>query len=325
MTGSRGTAISSAVADADLFPLDYLEGRASLVLKLLAAVNVAGMVLDLFPGIAVESILQTVTFNIAAGGLAVIYFITARSIDRHRAWAITAARPLLVFILLLGAYWVVSGFAAGKTRIPFEVVMAIWALLGAAAVKPIPRFDRRSAGTSVATALLMLSMVFGRQVYGWGGLIDPAVSDLHATLAVACGEPGAGPPARLDVTYEWSWDRASPLPNGADVVVIGWTGDDDAGRPLYLVKEFNEQGPGIDSGQQNEPSRAMALAAEAESKGSWHWGIELAARGFEPGHIDLPLGKVREGTPGAMTLTIKATYIHLGIWRSDTEVVTCSW
>jgi len=323
--GTPHYGIVRGIFDPEPFTWDYFEGRASIVLKALAAVNVAGIVLALFAGVVLESNVQIITFNIAAGGIAAIYYLTARSIDRHRPWAIAAARPLLLLILGLGAYWVVSLFAAGKWRIPFEVAMAIWALRGRAATQPFPPLDPRSIAAAATTALLMLSMVFGRQVFGWGGLIDPTASDFRASITVDCGEPGAGPPQSLNVDYDWSWNRTSPYPNGDDVVVIGWTGDDDAGRPLYLIDEFIDQAPGIASGLQVEPSRDMALAAEAESRGSWHWGVELGRRGFDPGHIDLTLAKAREGTPGSMTLTVKATYIHLGLWRSDTQAVTCTW
>lgn len=302
-----------------------LEGRSSLVFKVLAIVNVAGMILAIFPAIALASTLHTIAFNAAAGALAAVYLVTARALDRRIRWATAAARPLLLLLMVLGATWAIEGFAAGRIRIPFELALAIWAFLGPSSSVARPGQDRKSLAAVAGTAALMASMVFGRQVYGWGGLLDVQPGDLQASMTVNCGAPGDGPPETLEIGYDFAWRRTSPLPNGLDVIVIGWTGGDAEGRPLYLIGTLQGSTGGIREGYQAAPSSDMARAIGAESSGSWHWGVELDKRGYAPGRINLELRKIREGPPGAMTLTISASYVHLGIWRSDVTKVTCAW
>ncbi|MCI0584185.1 MAG: hypothetical protein L0227_15095 [Chloroflexi bacterium] len=79
------------------------------------------------------------------------------------------------------------------------------------------------------------------------------------------------------------------------------------------------------SGRQIDPSAAMAREVEAESDGSWHWGIVLEDQDLGPGRIEMELRATRAAPPDAGPMTITATYIHLGLWRQDTAPVTCTW
>ena len=301
-----------------------LEHRAALVLKILAFVSAAGVVLALFPPLTPVSMLLTVAFNVAAAALAATYWLAATGLDRRRTWAAAAARPLLVLIAVSGVYSAVVAFGEGKLRIPFEVALAGWALLGPADITPIARLERRSLALIGAVAALLLILAFGHRVFGWGGLLDVRETDLNGSISVDCGPPGAGPPPTLTITYDWSWSRSIPFASGVDIVVVGWTGSDAAGRPLYIVGRIPESTPGLQAGREGYPSGPMAEAVGAESQGRYRWAVQLDAQQHEPARIQLHLRLVREAPPENATLVVKATYVHLGLWREDVSL-TCSW
>lgn len=301
-----------------------LEHRAALALKVLAFVNAAGVVLALFPPITPVSTLLTLAFNAAAAALAGTCWLAAMGLDRRRPWAAAAARPLLVLIAVAGVYSVLVAFGDGRLRIPFEAALAGWALLGPTDIKPIARLEGRSVALIAAVAVLLALLAFGQRVFGWGGFLDVRESDLSGSVTVDCGPPGDGPPPTLTVSYDWTWSKATPLPNGIDIVVMGWTGPDAEGRPLYVIGQIPENTPGIRAGLEGYPSGPMAREVGAESEGSYRWAIALDQQQLRPGDIDVQLRLAREGPPEHATLVIKATYIHLGLWREDVSL-TCSW
>lgn len=294
------------------------------MLKVLAVISIAGVVLAQFPPTIPVATLHTVAFNAAAAGLSILYIVVARGLDRGRGWAAAAVRPLLVLIGALGISSVLVALGDGTLRIPFEAVLAIWAWLGPPDAPPIPRPERRSASILSAVVALMAVMLFGHSWFGWGGLLDVHEPDLSPAIAADCGEPGAGPPPSITVTYDWSWRSSSPLPSGIDIVVMGWTGADAEGRPIYVVGEIPESGAGIYPGIQGYPSIAMANQVADESEGSFRWGIELDEQQHKAGHVEVQLTRARELPPVSHSLTITATYIHLGLWPRDTTL-TCSW
>lgn len=301
------------------------EDRASLVFKILAAVNGAAIVLAMFPPPTPSSALQAASWAVAAGAMAILYVVEARGIARGRAWARSAARPLLVVVIASGIAATLIAFDAGRTRLPFEAVLGIWAWLGGPDVARAPERGVRGILLVGAAVPLLAVVLVGHLVFGWGGLLDVHEPDLRASLAAECGPPGPGLPAAITVTYDWSWATTSPFPSGLDVVVIGWTGDDAEGRPLYLLDATPPSGGGVREGLQADPSLALALEAEGESKGSWHWGIELGDQQLAPGHIEARLALARDAPPRPGPLTIRASYVHLGLWRHDAVSVTCSW
>lgn len=303
-----------------------LEARASVGLKILAVFNIGGVVLAMFPGVAQVSTLFVVTFNLAGGALAVVYLATAFALDRRRPWAVAAVRPLLVVVAVAGTYQIVAWFSDGRIRIPFDVAIAAWALLGPPDARPIPSQARRGVAAVGAALALSAVMVFGQQLFGWGGAADVHQPDLSAAVTVDCGDPAAGPPQRIKLVYDWSWRSAALLPNGADIVVLGWTGDDPQGRPLYLIDTIPNSAAGVYSGLPGFPSTDMATAIGTESEGSFRWAIELGEQRFAPGHIELQLLRRPGEAPAATTsLKVTASYVHLGIWRQDAATVTCAW
>jgi hypothetical protein len=302
-----------------------LEDRASLAFKVLAVVGVFGVVLAMFPGTVPVSILRSLMINGAAAALAAVYVAEASGLDRSRPWAVAAVRPLLVVLAASGLYSALVAFGEGRIRVPLDVGLAIWAWLGPPDATPIARQERRSVSFVGAAIVLTTLVSFGQQLFGWGGLLDVHERDLRASVTADCGAPGAGPPQTITLAYDWAWGSGSPLPSGTDIVVIGWTGADAEGHPLYVIDEIPESGPGIRPAFGGYPSTSMAGQVEEESEASFRWGIDLGRQGLEPGHIALQLTRPREVPPGPNPLTITATYIHLGLWRHDAPRVICSW
>lgn len=304
-----------------------LEWRASLGFKALAAVNGFAIILAFFPPVVPAARLVTVSFNIGSLLLVVLLVIEARGLDRLHPWAIAAVRPLLVVIGLAGVYVFVTTILGGKIRIPLDTGVAIWALHGPAYVTPRPKLAGRSLPLIAASVGFTAVMLFSRPLFDWGGAIDVRPADLHASMSVDCGVAAADGtvPSAITITYDWSWTATSPLPDGLDAIVVGWTGDDAEGRPLYLLDVTPDTERGVYSGRRGYPSRDMTDEVAHESRGWWHWGVELVERGYAPGHLIVQLRRAQTATPDASPLVIKGTYVHVGIWRQDVQPVTCTW
>jgi hypothetical protein len=302
-----------------------LESRASLALKVLAGVNAAGIILAMFPGTIPSSELQAVAFNVASGALAVLYVVVARVLDRRQHWAVSAIRPLLLLLLVWGAYTFVTALADGALRIPVTTLAASWALFGPADRRPLPRLSGRGAAVLVASAALIAMVLTGQPVFGWGGFFDVHEPDLNASLAVDCGTPGTALPERIAISYTWSWSGTTLFANEDDVVVIGWNGDDEGAHPLYVLDDAPEAGDGISQGTPSGVSATMMNEAEGPWRGSLHWVIDLSVRGIRAGQVELVLMRATEQPPEPQPLTVGASYIHVGVWRNDAPAVTCSW
>jgi hypothetical protein len=302
-----------------------LEWRASLALKILASVNAAGIVLALFPGTVPSSELQTVAFHVASGALAVLYVVVAWALDRRHQWAVSVIRPLLLLLLVWGAYTFVTALAAGAFRIPFTALATSWAMLGRVDRRPLPRPKGRGAAVLLPSAALIAMMLAAPPVFGWGGFFDVHERDLSASLVVDCGTPGSALPERIAITYTWSWSSSTLLANEDDVVVIGWNGDDAGGHPLYVFGDTPEAGDGISLATPGGVSATMADEAAGHWRGSLHWVIDLSVRGLREGRVELVLMRAAAQPPAPEPLTIGASYIHVGVWRNDASPVTCSW
>lgn len=302
-----------------------LEWRASIALKLLSGLGFGGVVLAMFPGSRPVATLLTLAFNVAAFALASLLLLVALGLDKRRPWAAAAVRPMLVLLVLSGLATIAIAWSEQRIRVPFDVALAGWALLGPAEMKPIPRPEARSVGLAVATLLLLGSMLASPQLFSWGGVFDVHEPDLRASLAAECGAPGAGLPDRIIISYEWSWATGAPMPSGTDIVVLGWTGADSEGHPLYVIDEIPESGPGVYSGLNGYPSTKMADDIAHETQGAFRWAMPLPEQQFAPGRIELRLRRAQAAAPESQPLTITATYVHLGLWRQSPPAVTCSW
>ena len=314
-------------ADPGLF-----EHRAMLAFRGLAAIYLAGIVLAFFPEPHTVSLLLILAFNFAALILAILYLFIARGLRTLQPWAVSIARPLLILVIVEDLASIIGSIVDGRLRgLPVATVICVWALRGPAGITPIP-WPRVFGGVVLAATVPMLAMlVFTRQVFGWGGALDVRQSDLAAQVVASCGPAGGNtgttagdPPQRIHVTYDWAWQKGSPIPSGLDIVVIGWTGDDSQGRPLYLIGPSLPTAKGIYDGRHTYPSLEMGNAMAAQSTGSWQWGIELDEFGIKPGRIEIDLDRAREPAPGSQPLRILVSYVHLGQWHVDTPL-TCAW
>jgi hypothetical protein len=319
--------LASTSGPPEIEPLESgsLEARASIALKVLAAINVAGMVLALFPPPLPQSLLRALTFNLAAGALAALEIVVARALDRRRPWAVAAVRPLLVLLIAAGIGAMLVGAQAGLIRLPFEAVFGIWVLAGARDHKLAGHADRRGSFLVVCTLLLIASMLGGQPLFGWGGLLDARQSDLRASISADCVAVDAGPPPTVIVNYDWSWARTSPLPSGFDMVVLSWSGTDADGRQLYYYDTTPPAGRGVYPGRREYPSVDMATQIAAATPASRSWGVELGEQGMRPGRIELQLRRARAAPPNPGPLVLTASYVHLGIWHSEPVGVTCWW
>jgi hypothetical protein len=304
-----------------------LEGRASLALKIIAALNGFGVVLAFFPPPVPPARLLTLSFNVASALLVVLMLVEARGLDRLRPWAIAAVRPLLVVIALAGAYVFAMAVLDGRVRVPFDAALAVWALFAGPHVTPRPRFEGRSFALLSGAVVLSAGMLFAQPLFDWGGVVDVRPADLQSSMTVDCGTAAADGtvPATVRITYDWSWTSSSPLPDGLDAIVVGWDGDDGIGRPLYLIGITPDTVAGVYSGRRGYPSLEMTAEAAEESRGWWHWGVELVERGYAPGHLEVELRRAQPMTPDPEPVSIRASYVHLGVWRQDVQPVTCSW
>ena len=304
-----------------------MEGRASLGLKVLAGINGFGVILGLVSTAIPTARLWTASFNLASALMVALFVLEARGLGRWRPWAVALARPLLIVIAVAGTYLFVQTALAGRLRVPFDVAFAVWALLAPTETTAMPRLSGRSLGALGGAVALSGVMLFAQPLFDWGGALDVRVTDLRSAMAVDCGtaEASGNVPPVITITYDWSWINTSPLPDGLDAIVLGWDGDDSLGRPLYLVGPTPDPEKGVYSGRFRYPSDKMEKAISAETRGSWHWGVELVERGYTPGHIVVTLERAQASPPDPQPVTIKASYVHVGVWRQDVASVTCSW
>ncbi len=303
------------------------EGRASIALKVLAVLGYSGVVLAMFPGSTPAATLLSLAFNVAALLLASLLLVVAVGLDKRRPWAGAAARPLLVLLITAGVITIAIAWSENRIRVPFDVVLSAWALFGRPEANPMPRQQPRSLGVAGGAFLLMGSMLASPQLFSWGGVFDVHEADFTSTLAADCGASGSGLPERITIRYDWSWAASAPVPSGTDIVVLGWTAADSAGRPLYVIDQIPPSSPGVYSGLNGYPSTAMADVVGHESQGSFRWAMPLSEQHFAPGHIELHLERsaAAAAEPNPQPLTITAAYVHLGLWRQSPPTVTCSW
>jgi hypothetical protein len=309
----------------------FFEHRAMLAFRALAAIYLAGIVLAFFPEPNRVSLLLILTFNLAALILAIVYLLIARGLRQLHRWAVAVARPVLVLIVVEDIVLLITTVLDGRIRVPVATVIAGWALLGPIGVQPIPRPKVFGAVVLALATPMLATLVFSHQVFGWGGVLDVQQSDLVSSVVASCGPAGGNPgtpagepPDTIHLTYEWAWKKGSPVPSGLDIVVIGWTGDDAEGRPLYLLGRFLPTAAGIYDGRRAYPSIEMGNAVAAASKGSWQWGIELDEQLLRPGRIEVDLQRARDVAPGSQPLRFLISYVHLGLWHVDVPL-TCEW
>ena len=308
----------------------YFEHRAMLALRALAAIYLASIVFAFFWTPDSVALLPIVTFNVAAFILAITYLLIARGLWRVESWAVSVARPVLVLIIVEDVAALVLSLADGHFRLPVAAVVAGWALIGPSGDRA-PRPTRFASLVLLLAAPLLATQLLNAPLFGWGGALDVQKADLSFAAVASCGpaggNPGAAagePPASIHLTVDWAWRKGTPAPSGLDIVVLGWTGDDTQGRPLYLLGPSLPTQHGIYDGRHTYPSLEMGNAVASASKGSWQWGIELDEQTLGPGRIEVDLARAREPSPGSQPLRLMVSYVHLGLWHVDMPL-TCEW
>lgn len=297
--------------------------RASLTLKILAGIYAAGVIFAGLPGSSPASLLETVTFNVLAAGLAAVFVVVALALDRGRPWALSAIRALLALLVAWGAFMFVALLIEGKFRIPTTMLAAGLALFLPTDSWPATRLSGRGGGVVAIAAALLALQTANPTLFGWGGYFDVHEGDLHGTIVVDCGT--AGPPDRLAISYEWSWTGTAVLPNDEDQIVIGWEGDTAEGRPMYVAIDLPDQSEGVYLGVSSGASGPMAGQVAAMWRGVFMVRLDLHKLEIRPGRIDAVLVRTA-GTPAPEPrLTIGATYVHSGVWQKAAESVTCTW
>ena len=108
-------------------------------------------------------------------------------------------------------------------------------------------------------------------------------------------------------------------------MVIGWNGDGTDGRPMYTAIGLPEQSDGFYIGISSGASGPMASQVAASWRGVFLTRLDLHKLEYRPGRIEAELTRTRAQAAAVQTLTIGATYIHAGVWRSDAPTVTCTW
>lgn len=269
-------------------------------------------------------VLFKVMFNVAAAGQAALLLFVALEVDKRRPWALAVARPLLALVLVSSVVSLAILLSGGGMRVPFDIAVAGWALVAPPAIQQTARLRAPGVATLGLAALLGVQIAFGAQLFNWGGVLDVHEPDLHAAAMVDCGAAGTLPD-RIHLRYDWAWSATSPLPSGADSVVLGWTGSDSEGRPLYVIDRIPDTAVGVFSGLTDTRSMGMVDSIGRESQGSFRWAIQLPLQRLAPGHVELELKLARPAAPNPDPLVVKATYVHLGLWRQDAPAITCSW
>lgn len=298
--------------------------RASLILKVLAGIYLLGVIFAGLPGSAPTSLLETVAFNLFGAGLAIVFLLVALGLDRGQRWALSAVRPLLILLLVWGAYTFLSLLLAGKFRIPTTMLAAGLALfMPSSDGWPVTRLSVRSGGALVVVAALLGLQTATPSLFGWGGYFDVHEGDLNGALVVDCGSDG--PPDELVIAYEWSWSSDALLPNDEDQIVIGWNGDGVDGRPLYVAIDLPEQSDGVYLGVSSGASGPMASQVAASWRGVFMMRLDLHKLEIRPGRIEAVLVRTAAQPAQEQRLTLGASYIHAGVWRNDAPTVTCTW
>ncbi len=297
--------------------------RASLALKILAGLYIAGVIFASLPGSAPASLLEIVAFNVANTGLAVTFLLVALALDRGQPWALATIRPLLALLVVWAAYTLLGQLAAGLVRIPTTLLIAGVALFLPTDRWPATRLTLRGAIVLTLVGALCVHQTASRALWDWGGYFDVAAPDLRATFAVDCGV--GEPPERLTISYDWSWSDSAPLPNDEDQILIGWNGDGEGGRPLYVVQVLPAETDAIHLGVSNGVSGSMASAAQEAWRGVFLVRLDMHQLGYRSGRLEAVLMRTPATPAPHQTLTLGASYFHAGVWRSDAPTVTCSW
>jgi len=250
-----------------------------------------------------------------------------------------------LLLVLLIADLINAAFALTHSSIPIPLVsvLVIWALRAPSepglAADPAGTLEstrepsrdtrrRRSAGGIALVGLLVAAELwpFATMVaLQPGSPLVAGESDLTSALTLdADCVPGGPPPASIDVTFSWAWNRQEPWPSGPDSVVLTWNTVREEGSyySLYTLDPIPAQGAGI-----VESNRSIG-----ENEGIVY-RIDRGTPDFDHGHVTLTLH--RPDVPPAHGLVeVTSGYTHAvdagvetatpGLW-TQSRVARCEW
>jgi hypothetical protein len=266
--------------------------------------------------------------------LATTAFLMAYGTRLRLSWALAALVPVLAITIVAGIVDVVVALTQGRLELPLGVLLAWWTLR-AKRDSPLP------SGSWPVPAIALVGLFVVGAIAPWlgplltapGGPLIVGQADLAPSLTVECGSAASGVPDSVAATYRWSWHRTELFPGSTDMVVVGWTGADDANpdptaNALFILgtDDTPSNQAGVWSGG-GSPSQALAdtFAARFARFGSWSWGIDLATQRMASGEIRVMLRRATAGPVAHGTLTVQGAYIHLGRWINSDAESTCSW
>ena len=297
------------------------ESRAQRVFIVLAAfIAIVGLVVLAGNG-STTTLLVRIGMALAVSSAVAIYGIEARGLAVLRPWAVAAAAPLLIVVILFDVFNVLAGFGQSRLNLPIATVLAVWAFRGRRAVAPTPRLGPGAIALVTAGLVVSLMTYTVAPVLGPGGVLDVHDDDLEQALTVDCGT-GVAAPETLAITYRWSWRRQAFLASGDDAIVIRWFVE---GNPYVRSAEDVPAPVGLLPDTSGPMSGALAQAYASESRNSLAWSIDLADLGLDPGEVRLVLRRAPGSTPPSEPFTVDARYVHLGAWRGPQLIQQCDW
>ena len=297
------------------------ERRASNVLLLNALFALIGLLIVVGgpdPGLPATLRLVAGVLVGLAGALALGLSV---ALDRGRPWAPVPVAAILWLLVVVGLVELVLSLASSKLTIPFDLLLAAWALSGDGRPGAIPVAPHRRAGW----ACIGLFLVTQSGTPGSALLYKPGVAPfvvgpdaLDARLLVTCPSIGAAT-ARITVDFAWSWSRRDMVASGTDGAAIGVTVADDPGG--WLVTGWRAT-PGIWQGGGDAVRNAVSLG---DVNSAADWGIDVAGSGQGDGFVGVDVVPRKDGAgPATGTMTIQAAYSRDGRWTLEREI-TCSW
>jgi hypothetical protein len=300
------------------------ESRAAQVFTVIAAfIAIIGAIVVLFANDASSTPLVRIGLGLVVVLAVVLYSVEVRGLRRLEPWAVAAATPLLGILIVFDVFNFVIGFGQGKLNLPIATVLGIWALRGQRAIRPAPSLGPAGIVLVVVDLALSLATINVSAVVGPGGLLDLRQDDLQQTLAVDCGPSPGSPPAKLAITYRWSWRRDAFLAGGDDAIVVRWFSAGTDGS-VYVLGDTPQPTIGLEPGGAGPLSGGPAQAWAGGGLQSFTWAIDLSTRGMAPGEVRLDLGYAGGPRPQE-PFHIDARYFHLGTWRSQQLFADCTW
>jgi hypothetical protein len=309
------------------------EDRAARVFVLLGILGSFAFLVTL-AGAQDVSLVERVVRVIPVALWVVAFFGAAIGLGRRRPWAVDSLTVVLALLFLGGIVATAQALGTGRFFLPIDALLVVWVFRAPPAAPVVSTGTSRRSGRLGAFALVATFVL--ASVGPWladaalapGGPLSVGLADLTPALSVQCGAPEQGIPATVTGSFDWTWRRTESLADGTDMVVVGWTGQDDAGAPLFLLGDATGSSPqpGIWQGG-GSPSQGLAdrFAARFGGFASWSWGVTLAEQRMAPGAVPFTLRRVSDEPVAHGQITVQAAYIHLGKWINRDATATCSW